>query len=67
MRPCLDRGTNLSSLCLRSSHPKEAIEATGHPHLEVVKRHSGLEDKSFHKLSPEIRASPESQEFPTTV
>ena len=38
-------GTNLSKFCLRNLHPKEAIEAIGHPHLEVVERHSRLEDR----------------------
>ena len=39
MRPCLGRG----QICLRSSHPKEAIEASStQPHLEVVRRHSRL-------------------------
>ena len=38
------RGQICPASLLRNSHPKEAIEAIGHPHLEVVEGHSRLEE-----------------------
>ena len=51
-------GDKFVPLCLRNLHPKEAIEAIGHPHLEVVRKHSRLEDReAATRQCPKIRAS----------
>ena len=58
-------GDKFVPLCLRNIHPKEAIEAIGHPHLEEAFQTGG--QRSCHKAVSQNPCLPKSPEFPTTV